>query len=241
MSSRIIISDPHGCLETLKSLVAKLPEGIPITFAGDFIDRGPDSAGVVDYIMNSGHDAIIGNHEVMMLNDIEFRVKEDGTEQVFAPQDGDWRYNGGDAALRSYLKEDGTYDIPRLKKHVEWFKTLPYFIEYPELKDDKGQHLLVSHSTPAHVWGEYSPENPIFKQSILWERDPMPPKIDGRFSVYGHTPQKFKPTIKDHFAAIDGGCYYKYSDYNRLTAFQFPEMIVYEVRNCEQEPENETK
>jgi serine/threonine protein phosphatase 1 len=213
-------------------LLAKLPSGIPITFGGDLVDRGADSMKVVDYVKASGHDCVLGNHEVMMLDGLWFSEDENGNV-LHAGMDlsSDWARNGGEKAYDSY-----NGDFKKMKEHVEWFKTLPYFIEYSELKDDKGQHLLVSHSTPAHVWGEYSPENPIFKQSILWERDPMPPKIDGRFSVYGHTPQKFKPTIKEYFAAIDGGCYYKYEDYNRLTALQFPEMIVYEVRNCEKEP-----
>lgn len=233
--SRIIITDPHGCFKTLMALIAKLPPGVPITFAGDYIDRGPDSRKVLEFIKNGKYDCVVGNHEIMMIDELHFGPHHsDGRETVKVDNyHGIWTMNGGDVTLDNYVNADGSYDIAALKEHLEWLKSLPYHILYPEVKNAKGQQLLVTHSTAAHVWDEYPPEHDRFKNCVTWERDPMPPKIPEIFNVYGHTPQYYGPTVKDHFACIDGGCYYKRQGYGKLFALQYPEMIVIEQENVE--------
>lgn len=239
MSSRIVISDPHGCYKTLMALMKKLPKDVPVTFAGDLVDRGPNSKEIVEVVKNGGYDCTMGNHEDMMVNDLKFRTKDDGTEQISVDQyHSVWMYNGGSRCLDSYLKEDGTHDVALLKEHAAWMKKLPVYIEYPEVKNDKGQHLLVSHTTAAEAWDyRNAPEGTVqksnFKFHLMWERNPFPPKIDGIFNIYGHTPQENGPTIKDHFACVDAGCYFKRARYGKLVAVQFPEMIVYEQENIE--------
>ena len=230
--SRIVLTDPHGCLKTLKALVAKLPPGIPLTFAGDLIDRASDSRGVVDFVMNGGHDCIVGNHEVMMLDELSFG--SDGKSyKTKSYVDGIWLKNGGDRCLDSY-EVDGKMDIQTLKEHYDWIKSLPYYLEYPELKDSNGQHLLVTHSTAAHVWNKGTPkDSPEFKDYVTWERLYLPKKIDGIFNVYGHTPQVDKALVRDYFACIDTGACYKRVHYGRLTALQFPEMTTYVQENIE--------
>lgn len=233
--SRIILTDPHGCLKTLKALHAQLPAGIPITMAGDMIDRGPDSKGVIDYVKSNGWDCVVGNHEVMMLDELSFGSDENGEYHVVKGyHSGIWLMNGGDKCLDSY-EVDGVMDLAKLKEHCEYLKTLPYYIEYPELKDAKGRHLLVTHTTAAHVWDEpnISRDSNHFRGDVTWQRDPNPPKIDGIYNVYGHTPQRDKATIKDHFACIDTGAYFKRAPYGKLTALQWPEMIVFEQENVE--------
>ena len=246
--SRIIITDPHGCYDTLMALIAKLPSGVPVTFAGDLIDRGPDSRKIIEFIGDGGYDCVQGNHEDMMLRDLHFRVKENGEEQIFVDwYHSDWMYNGGQRCLDSYLVpkkeelatgeiiETMVHDITALKRDTEWLRSLPVYIRYPELVNDKGQELMVSHSTAGDIW-DMDHANPQFKTRIMWDRDPFPPKIDGIYNVYGHTPQKNGPTVKEHFAAIDGGCYFKRQPYGKLYALQFPEMTVYEQDNVEKEP-----
>jgi serine/threonine protein phosphatase 1 len=54
MSRRIVIGDIHGCLKTLQQLLEKKvrPDtGDELYFVGDYIDRGPDSKGVLDYLI----------------------------------------------------------------------------------------------------------------------------------------------------------------------------------------------
>lgn len=49
------IGDIHGCLKALKDLMAQLPltPKDEVIFLGDYIDRGPDSKGVVDYLLET--------------------------------------------------------------------------------------------------------------------------------------------------------------------------------------------
>jgi serine/threonine protein phosphatase 1 len=234
--SRIILTDPHGCYKTLMALVAQLPNGVPLTFAGDLIDRGPDSKSVIEFVKSGGHDCVVGNHEVMMIDELSFGSDEKGEYYVAKGyNDGIWVMNGGDKCLDSYQDGSGEVDVKLLKEHHDWLKTLPYYIEYPELKDKKGQHLLVTHTTAAYVWDEpgVSKDSHQFKDAVTWERVGFPQKIQGIYNVYGHTPQPDKATIKEHFACIDTGGYYKRKPYGRLTALQFPEMIVYTQENIE--------
>jgi serine/threonine protein phosphatase 1 len=112
-------------------------------------------------------------------------------------------------------------------------KTLPIYIEYKDCRNDKGDYLLVSHSTAAYAWDEYAHDSPQFKDNLLWERTPFPAKIDGIFNCYGHTPQRGGATVKEHFAAIDGGAYFKREPYGRMIALQYPELIIYEQENVE--------
>jgi serine/threonine protein phosphatase 1 len=232
--SRIILTDPHGCLKTLEALVAQLPKGIPLTFAGDLIDRGPNSKGVIDFVKDGGHDCVVGNHEVMMLDELSFGKDDKGEYHlVKGYHDGIWVMNGGDKCIDSYEDGNGNVDVKALKKHYEWLKTLPYFLEYPELVDKKGQHLLVTHTTASEAWGKMPHDSVHFKGHVTWDRVTFPKKIKGIFNVYGHTPQADKATSKDYFANIDTGAYYKRKPYGRLTALQFPEMIFYVQENVE--------
>lgn len=234
--SRIILTDPHGCYKTLMALIAKLPKGVPLTFAGDLIDRGPNSREVIEFVKKGKHDCVVGNHEVMMLDELSFGKDEKGEyHKVTGYHDGIWLMNGGDKCLDSYQDENGAMDLKTLKAHYKWLKKLPYYLEYPELKNKDGMHLLVTHTTAAYVWDEegISKDSPHFKGSVTWERVGFPRKIDGIYNVYGHTPQADKATVKEHFACIDTGAYFKRKPYGKLTALQFPEMVVFEQENVE--------
>ena len=180
MNSRIIIADPHGCYTTLMALIAKLPSGIPITFAGDLVDRGKDSRKIIEFVKNGGHDCVLGNHEVMMMQELQFRKNPDGTERPFTDAyHGIWEMNGGDRCLESYRYEAEEelasgekikirpYDTKVLKEHLAWLKTLPYYLEYKDIKNAKGDHLLVTHTTAAEVWDEENHESTVLKRCYL--------------------------------------------------------------------------
>lgn len=73
-----IIGDIHGCLDELRELEQRIYEHAQehgaeplLVSVGDLIDRGPDSAGVVEHFFKGEqrgtHRAILGNHELMML------------------------------------------------------------------------------------------------------------------------------------------------------------------------------
>lgn len=245
--SRIVISDPHGCYKTLMALVAKLPSGVPITFAGDLIDRGKDSKKVVEFVKDNGHDCVVGNHELMMVSELKFvPYHPDGALRPTTDlYHGIWVMNGGDATLESYKVEkeetnaDGevykvkVFDVEALQEHQAWMAQLPYYRLYDNEPDGNGVSLLVTHSAADEVWGEHSPESPIFKDTVTWGRKSFPGKIDGIFSVFGHTPQQNRPTVKDHFANVDGGAYWKRQPYGKMFALMWPELVVFEQENIE--------
>jgi serine/threonine protein phosphatase 1 len=70
----LAIGDIHGCLDPLRRLLETVaPQaGDQFVFLGDYIDRGPDSVGVIDTLLDfrQKYRAVFlrGNHEQMLLN-----------------------------------------------------------------------------------------------------------------------------------------------------------------------------
>jgi serine/threonine protein phosphatase 1 len=73
------IGDVHGCFGKLKSLIAACDllseaEDARFVFIGDYVDRGPDSRKVIDFLIQSQHReagrfiCLRGNHETMLIN-----------------------------------------------------------------------------------------------------------------------------------------------------------------------------
>src|SRR5690606_13442078 len=125
MAGRVlVISDIHGCSQTFIALVenvVQLKKEDTLYLLGDYIDRGPDSKGVIDYIIRlkeSGFKiiALRGNHEVMLLNSI----KERSASRVFL-------VNGGDKTLESF----GISDVEELAPaYLDFFISLGYYALY---------------------------------------------------------------------------------------------------------------
>ena len=66
------IGDIHGCLWALKTLFVTVdfqPDDT-IVVLGDYVDRGPDSKGVIDFLLEKErqHNMVFikGNHDIMM-------------------------------------------------------------------------------------------------------------------------------------------------------------------------------
>lgn len=65
----IIVGDVHGCLTELHDLLAKVSfnrEHDRLIVAGDLVDRGPDSVGVVRFVRENG-ECVLGNHEAKLM------------------------------------------------------------------------------------------------------------------------------------------------------------------------------
>lgn len=192
----IVISDIHGCYGTLRRLLRKCPDEL-IVFAGDLIDRGPDSASVVRFAMEQKIPTVLGNHEELM---VDYLNKHDGY------QDGMWLMNGGDTTLRTFPKQE-------ISPALKWMESLPLFLEYGD--------LLVSHTG----WGLHP-----MRQAALEHRDWRFPE-DGRFRVFGHTPQRH-PALIPNGICIDTGAAYggQNQHYGTMTALQWPQMRVFQQR-----------
>ncbi len=64
-----VIGDVHGCADSLKELLQKLPADAKLIFIGDVINRGPKSLETLHILQSLGTRAqsILGNHELHML------------------------------------------------------------------------------------------------------------------------------------------------------------------------------
>lgn len=135
MSPIIIIGDIHGCFKTFKALLKQLPKNITVYLVGDFIDRGPKSKQMVDFLIKHPKiKSVMGNHEQMM---IQALCNFPGAFQ-------DWMNNGAQDTLNSYgLDRYNMIDIPR--EHHIFLNNLPKYIE---LED-----VIISHSADIRdVW-----------------------------------------------------------------------------------------
>jgi serine/threonine protein phosphatase 1 len=169
--------DVHGCLDQLQRLVDLCerdagPERSKFIMLGDYIDRGPDSRGVIDFLINLqkwSPDEVIclrGNHEDLLLAALE---NEDAELS--------WLSNGADATLHSY-RASRARDLPT--QHIDWIRSLPLF-------HDDGQRFFVHAGV--------HPERPLDQQrsrDLLWIREPFlsSDKDFGKLVVHGHTPLK---------------------------------------------------
>ncbi len=187
------IGDIHGSLNKLRRLVARCrryADGQPTTFVflGDYIDRGPDSAGVIRSVIELQSQlperviALKGNHEAIALNVIDGR----------APTDY-WLTQGGAATLDSYAVKS-VRELPR--DHVEWLRSL-------RLSHDDGRrffvHAGIDPERPLHVQNEHD---------LIWIREPfLSARRDyGRLIVHGHTPVAAgSPDLRANRVNIDTG------------------------------------
>src|SRR5438128_2579652 len=117
------IGDVHGCLDRLVALHEMIAEDIAdrpaertvLVHLGDYVDRGTDSAQVVDWLINGPPVPadtfvnLMGNHEHMMLAALAGTDKE-------AP--GHWLVNGGADSLLSW-------GISRVVPPAEWAARIP--------------------------------------------------------------------------------------------------------------------
>jgi len=111
MTSRTFtIGDIHGHLDALTTLIDSLDlqEDDHLVFLGDFVDKGPDSKGVLDYLIDLGkkYDCVFirGNHEEWMLYGLDAPKDQAERDKL----EFFWVKHGGDKTLASYDAEDCT-------------------------------------------------------------------------------------------------------------------------------------
>jgi serine/threonine protein phosphatase 1 len=248
----IILTDIHGNYKTMLALLDKIPQEEKdrgIIIAGDLMDRGPSSKQIIQHCIDNKIQVVLGNHEQMMIEDVEW-VLISFDELGMIPRRGLWVLNGGYQTLESYtFTSDDLVDyrgVPKLqidkellRKHVEYLKTLPLYLEFKDVVNSDRRYLVVSHSLIGNLWKlRNEPDDSYFKQQILWNRNFHKIRnVPDIYNVLGHTPQPNGPRIRKSYACIDTGCFYDEKGFFKLTALQFPEMIIYEQDNLDM-PDN---
>lgn len=119
---RIVIGDIHGHYSGLMTLLEAIAPGSDdqVYFLGDLIDRGPQSAQVIEFVKESSYQCILGNHEQLLLESFP-------NGQVYPPALQAWLQSGGRATIASY----GQSGI--LLEHIEWLQTLPTYLDLGDL------------------------------------------------------------------------------------------------------------
>jgi len=174
-----------------------------LIFLGDYIDRGENPKGVVDYVValtrcSSNVDCLIGNHEAMFLDYLSGR-----NEELYL-------INGGQSTLNSYQADkSGEGDSMVPENHLGFYNSLKPYIEL--------QDYYVVHAG-------FRPGVDISEQELedmIWIRDPfIHSNYDfGKKVIFGHTPLD-EPLIMENKIGIDTGAALG----NRLTCLELPEM-----------------
>lgn len=194
------IGDVHGCADELRALIQQLPldRDSSVVFLGDYIDRGPDSRGVVETILELEQYCrvicLLGNHELML------REYLDGSDPRRVAR---FIYNGGSATLASYADHDGV--VVMSDEHKAFYERLPY--HYVD-----GEHLFVHAGIPT------SPEEldvDIHGEEMVWMRRRafMPEPNYSKIIVHGHS-AVHEVDIQPRRINLDTACVYG----RRLTA-----------------------
>jgi len=146
---------------------------------GDYVDRGADSAGVIDILISAQNEmganciCLRGNHEAMMLDGLTSHL--DSTLQ-------NWLRNGGEETMTSYHNRQQDR-VP--KAHISWLSSLPNI--HVEAQDK----LIFVHA------GINPNEYPNEREDVyLWTRARRffevakwdNPELEGWTVVHGHTP-----------------------------------------------------
>ncbi len=193
MSLIFAIGDIHGSLHKLQNLIERCEryaDGRPMTFIflGDYIDRGPDSAGVVSYVIDLQARlpeqviALKGNHEAMALDIVDGVIPADR-----------WLAQGGFETLRSYGVRSAA-ELPGA--HMHWLRSLP--VSY-----DDGRRFFVHAGIDPNKRFNAQQDHDLF-----WIREPFlsDRRDHGRLIVHGHTPiNGRKPDLRANRLNIDTG------------------------------------
>ena len=209
MQRIFVIGDIHGCFDKLRALMDKIPINFKrdqLIFIGDYVDRGPGSLEVVDYLIDlkkrvPGIIFLKGNHEDMLQNYL------DGSDRFT------YLLNGGQRTLDEYLNRPnnpGKYPVPTA--HLEFFNSLHLYYQTHD-------YIFVHAGLRKKV-----PLESQKKIDLLWIRDEfLSTDFDfGKRVVFGHTPFK-EPLVQTNKIGIDTGAVYG----NRLTCVQLPEIIFF--------------
>lgn len=244
MSEWNFVGDVHGNMKSLEKLAELMPKA-PFFSLGDMIDRGKDSKRVIEFFMEEGNRAVLGNHEHFMLDFYFDRINY---------SEGIWFYpgNGGFLTILSYkprilatikkiIKEEHIPQYEQLEfihkylydrkksiipsKVIKWIDSLPVYYEE--------EKLFVSHAPRfcedlGNISKAKSHRSSECKDNLMWNIVD-PPFIEGVTQIHGHVINS-EPKIYTR-----NGIPYGYNidtqkrNEGRLTGLHWPSMKLYSV------------
>lgn len=215
MTKIVAIGDIHGCYDELMELMQLVNEYIEtkvhpdetkkIVFLGDYVDRGPKSKKVLEYVhaLETHNNfesvdkviALKGNHEDMAVD----TMKEYGIQKMLYQVTGSstecWLSNGGTQTLQSFNTFDLNNAIERMAyEYRVWLEDLPHMYETNKF------YFVHAGMMP---WIKPEEQN---QEHLLWIRDEFleSPYDFGKVVVHGHTPIGLE--IKANRINVDTAC-----------------------------------
>ncbi len=220
MKKTYIVGDVHGCVAELNLLIKKmdLAQDTTVVFAGDLVDKGPDSAGVVRTVRELSEQVTVklvkGNHEEKheRFRRHEHRISQEGGTNPIKKAD----------ELRAVAKNLTGEDVAFLEQAVlyykipehgalvvhagmpQWVKALPdlskrFSRRYNEMLrlrafDKNGRFLTLE---------DYAALSDKDRENSFWARH-----YDGRFGhiYFGHEPFMSGVARFENATGLDTGC-----------------------------------
>lgn len=229
MKRQLFIGDIHGCHRTLKRLLkkVKLEKKDHLILLGDYINRGPDSKGVLDEIMqliNAKYNVstLRGNHEEMLLSSYRMETSYGIPEKI-------------SNELKTSFCIKSVVEIP--KKYIDFCESTNYYIENKKF-------------IAVHGGLNFEFENPLNnKHDMLWIRKWYSyinyEWLKDRIIIHGHTPQSKQKTKdqleninKDKVLNLDcGAAFFNQPDVDMdlgsLCCFDLTNQKLYFQENCD--------
>ena len=206
---RIAVGDIHGCYKSLRKLLEEkigISKHDEVYLLGDYIDRGPFSKQVLDYLLQLQEDGyqifpLRGNHEEMLINAYLDQVSNNFML---------WMMNGAETTFRSFgiesyskMGEASMNELP--EAHLSFIRHMPYY-------------YMLDNFILVHAGIDFSIEHPFEDvRSMVWCRDcENDLQASGnRTVIHGHTPIPLSSIQEDLMKGIgkeinlDAGCVYK--------------------------------
>ena len=215
------VGDIHGQLTELRRVLGLIEaDGGPdaeIVFLGDYTDRGPDSKGVIDLLVEGQAQGrnwtyLQGNHDRMF----HWFMRDYPQHEAYLPVERYWLHPrlGGDPTLASYglefTERSRMLDVHKMARDA-----------VPQSHIKFLQEAVLSHETEALFFAHAGIRPGVAlaeqdEEDLLWIRKEfhVDPRMHPKLVVHGHTPQA--PAAYRHRIAIDSGVFFT----GRLTAVE---------------------
>jgi serine/threonine protein phosphatase 1 len=228
MPRRFAATDLHGCLRTFRYLVEqelRLRPTDTLYLLGDYVNKGPDSAGVLDYIMQlqaTGYQlhCLRGNHEQELLDTIQGTPNANHMWKLAAERD---------MVLASFGVPQATAIAAR---YVAWMAALPLELELPDFVLVHAGFDFALPPADMHL----DIHSMLYTKSFVFD----PSRLGGKRLLHGHVPTpvaEVKQNVAAKAGAIGldtGGVYRHNPELRHLTALNLDSWELHLVENQEE-------
>lgn len=227
MPRRFAATDLHGCLRTFRYLVEDelhLRPADHLYLLGDYVNKGPDSGGLLDYLMQLQSadyqvHCLRGNHDQELL------------DTIFSRGDGDmWRTRAEQAMTLASFGVARPSEIPA--RYVQWLAALPLEMELPDfVLVHAGYNFALP---PAEM--RHDTFSMLYTKQFTYDSS----RLGGKHLLHGHVPTPVA-TVQAQVAAragaigLDTGGVYRHNpELRRLAALNLDSWELHLVKNREE-------